>query len=389
MAAYRRFMDNIMSRKWNIACSALRKIDPNHLVSFRQGNTLPHDFTFTATSKHIDFICPEGYSIRNNEDGYNSAGFITRFVHFTTGGKPILWAEFGKHVWNNINMRPDEKLIKEQDDYHKKFYKMVLETGANGLTPWWWPGGYRVDERSDYGIIEPDRRLRPSARSFAKFAPLIKAPRKWPKADKMLEIDLDKHSGGYWFLCFNEGKDAYRDARAQNKNLGMCTRGSGTTSVSTPLIAVGNRPYNGHNPPKYLDAEFNYFKILDANGNWTNAMNGNVIEVRADKPVRVKVSLGNMQEASWIPPAQTKNQIGGVVLASTENSDIKFRQPIAKPVPYLGDADFKEFTLCNPPKKAVKVEARLQAEDRCAFGEIRRFILKPSKPHFPVRKQNL
>ncbi len=38
-------------------------IDPNHLISFRQGNTLPHDFALTATVKHIDFICPEGYSI--------------------------------------------------------------------------------------------------------------------------------------------------------------------------------------------------------------------------------------------------------------------------------------------------------------------------------------
>ena len=49
MAAYRRFMDDLMSRKWNRAHSVLRRLDPNHLVSFRQGNTLPHDFTFTAT----------------------------------------------------------------------------------------------------------------------------------------------------------------------------------------------------------------------------------------------------------------------------------------------------------------------------------------------------
>ena len=384
MAAYRRFMNNLISRKWNRACSALRKIDPNHLISFRQGNTLPHDFTFTATSKHIDFICPEGYAIKNNEDGYNSAGFITRFVHFTTGGKPILWAEFGKHVWDKNRMRPSEKLIKEQGDYHKKFYKMVLESGANGLTPWWWTGGYRVDEQSDYGIIEPDGRLRKSAHYLAKYAPLIKTPRKWPVADKMLEIDLDKHSGGYWFLCFNEGKDAYREARLLNKNLGIKTRGSGTTSVSTPLIAVGNRPYNGHNPPKYLDAEFNWFKVFDANGNWTNAVNGSIIEVSADKPVRVKVSLGNMQEAAWIPPAQTKNRQGGVVLTSTDHSDILFRQPIAKSVPYLGNADLGEFILCKPPEKAVKVEARMQAEGRCVFGEIRRFILKPSKPQSPL-----
>ena len=377
MAAYRRFMNNLMSKKWNHACSTLRKIDPNHLISFRQGNTLPHDFTFTATAKHIDFICPEGYSIKNNEDGYNAAGFITRFVHFTTGGKPILWAEFGKHVWNNVSMRPSEKLIKQQADYHKKFYKMVLESGANGLTPWWWPGGYRADEHSDYGIIEPDRRLRPSARLLVKYAPKIKAPRKWPRADKILEFDLDKHPGGYWHLCFNEGKNAYREARREGKNLGLRTKGTGTTSATTPLTAVGNRPYNGHNPLKYLDAEFNWFKILDANGKWINVENGAVIQVAAGKPVHATVSIGNTQEATWLPPALTKNKKGGVVLASTKKSDIMFKQAITKKVPYFKNADFGEFILCKPIDKTTKVEARMQAEKRCLFGEIRSFILKP------------
>jgi hypothetical protein len=379
MAAYRRFMNNLMSKKWNNACSAIRKVDPNHLISFRQGNTLPHDFTFTATAKHIDFICPEGYSIKNNEDGYNAAGFITRFVHFTTGGKPILWAEFGKHVWDNNTMQPDEKLIKKQNIYFNLFYKMVLETGANGLAPWWWPGGYRVDEHSDYGIINPDRTLRLSAKTLKKFAPLIKAPRKWPKADEFLEIDLDEHAGGYWYLCFNKGKEAYRKARRKGKNLGIRTRGTGTTSVTTPLVAVGNRPYNGHNPLKYLDAEFNWFKILDINGNWINADNGAVIEVAAGKPVHARVSVGNTQEATWIPPSQTGGRKGGVVLASTEKSELTFTKPINQKVCYLGDADLGEFILCKMTDKKLKAEARMQAENRCAFGEISNFTLKTKK----------
>ena len=377
MAAYRRFMDNLMSRKWNHATRVLRKIDPNHLISFRQGNTLPHDFTLTATPKHIDFICPEGYSIANSEDGLDVAGFITRFVHFTTGGKPIVWAEFGISVWNKNNMQPYAETIVKQGVYHERFYKMIIESGANGSAPWWWPGGYRVDEKSDYGIIEPDARLRPSADYLKKYAPLIKTPRKWPVADKTLEIDLDKHSGGYWWLCFNSGKKAYHQARQLDENLGIRTRGTDTTSITTPLIAVGNRPYNGHNPPKYLDAEFNWFKVLNANGVWIDAVNGSVIEVASDKPVRVKVSLGNTQEAAWIPPSHTKKHKGGVVLTSTENSDISFRQPITQRVSYLGDTDLGEFIICKSLKKQMEVEARLQAEERCTFGETRRFILKP------------
>ena len=106
MAAYRRFMDDLTSSKWNRAHRKLREFDPHHLVSFRQGNTLPHDFVFTGTPKHVDFICPEGYSIPPGDDGYYAAGFITKYVHFTTGGKPIVWSEFGQSVWDATKMSP-------------------------------------------------------------------------------------------------------------------------------------------------------------------------------------------------------------------------------------------------------------------------------------------
>ena len=379
MAAYRRFMNNIMSRKWNYAYRTLKGIDPNHLVSFRQGNTLPHDFTFTATAKHVDFFCPEGYTIANKEDSFFAAGFITRFVHFVTAGKPIIWAEFGKHVWDKISMCPSEKLIKEQNLYFNRFFKMALESGANGVAPWWWPGGYRVDEKSDYGVINQDRTLRPSARTIAKYAPKVKKARKWPAAADVFEIDLDEHSGGYWYLCFNKGKEAYRKAREQGKNLGIRTLGTGTTSVNTPLIAVGNRPYNGQNPPKYLDAEFNWFKIYDAEGNWTNAQNGMIIFVKEGEAVRAKVSVGNTQEATWIPPNKSRGRKGGVVLTSTANSDISFRRAITKRVPYLKDADFGEFILTDTITNTQTIEAGLQAEGRCTFGETINFTLKTKK----------
>lgn len=106
VAAYRRFMDDFTSKKWNYATRELRKIVPNHLIGFRKGNPLPWDFTFTAVSKHIDFSSPEGYMIRNTEDGYNAAGFMTRYLNFLTRGKPIFWSEFGMSVWDGRRMEP-------------------------------------------------------------------------------------------------------------------------------------------------------------------------------------------------------------------------------------------------------------------------------------------
>ena len=377
MAAYRRFMDDLMSRKWNAASQRLRAIDPNHLVSFRQGNTLPHDFTLTATPKHIDFICPEGYSITHSEDGYNAAGFITRYVHFTTRGKPIIWAEFGRSVWDRATMAPDAPAIALQADYHDLFYRMVLESGANGTAPWWWPGGYRVGERSDFGICNPDGTPRPAAVLASRYGPAIKAPRAYPEPDEWLTIDRDADAGGYWRLAFGSGAEAYRTAVQAGHNLGVKTVGTGTTSADTPLAAVGNVPYRGSNPPKYLNAEFNWLRIKGADGEWVEVSDGTRVPVPAGAPVLAKVSVGNTQEATWLSPASAGAGPGSVYLVSTPASELSFERPVEADTPYLGDADFGTFPLTSEVAKETRVELHMSAKGRALFGEKRTFVLVP------------
>ena len=377
MAAYRRFMDDLASCKWNKAHRKLREIDPNHLVSFRQGNTLPHDFTFTATPKHIDFICPEGYSIQLGEDGYNAAGFITRYVNFTTRGKPIIWSEFGKSIWDQQDMRPDPHAERYQTDYHDMFYRMAIQSGANGTVPWWWPGGYRVGERSDYGVCNPDGSPRPAALLIKKYASCLKKRREFPKPTEWITIDRDAHPGGYWYIAFNTGKDAYAKAVANGKDLGIRTEGTGTTSVTAPLVGVGNKPYNGSNPLKFLNAEFNWLKIKNAEGVWVEAIDGAEISVKANDPILATVSVGNTQEATWLTPNSAGDKRGAVYIASTANSVLNVKQPIPSDTPYLSDADFGEITLAPGVSEHTKVELQMTAEDRAWFGEKRTFLLIP------------
>lgn len=93
--------------------------------------------------------------------------------------------------------------------------------------------------------------------------------------------------------------------------LGVRTAGTGTDSAGVPLVAVGNVPCDGTNPPKYLDAEFNFLQVLDADGVWREAEDGAEIAVTAGRSVRARASAGNMQEAAWLPGGGT----GSVVLA--------------------------------------------------------------------------
>ncbi|MBR5024811.1 MAG: beta-galactosidase, partial [Victivallales bacterium] len=293
VAAYRRFMDDVTSQMWNVATRKMRALAPNQLMSFRQGNTLAHDFALTGPVKHMDFICPEGYSIPNNENGYNAAAFITRYVHFVSGGKPIIWAEFGKSIWDAQAVDISEAALKGCTDYHDLFYRMVIDSGANGTAPWWWSGWYRVGERSDFGIANPDGTPRPMATMLKKYAPIMKTERIYDEGDVPFVVDRDAHAGGYWYMAFNTGRDAYKAAREQKKQLKLISEATGKTSADVPLKAIGNVPCNGTNPPKYLNAEFNSVMLVLPNGTRIGVLNGAEITLPKNSPVVVDISIGN------------------------------------------------------------------------------------------------
>lgn len=392
MAAYRRFMDNLTSRLWGRAHRRLRELDPNHLVSFRQGNTLPYDFALSGPVKHIDFICPEGYAIRDTDEGEDAIGFITRYVDFTTHGKPIVWSEFGQSVWDNVRMAPSSAGIVKQGAYSERFYRTALAAGASGTIPWWWVGGYRVDERSDFGILGPDLTERPAARLIRDYGPRFKAPREKPQPTAWFEFDRDVHAGGYCRAAFHEGAAAYRAAAKEGKVLGVRTAGTGMDSTTVPLVAVGNVPYDGSNPPKYLDAEFNYLQVLNAEGVWQEAEDGAVIEVKAGATVKARASVGNTQEAAWRGDKAGRHPMRCVTLVTREKEGGREmgKRPLphdvngASPeIPYLGDADFGEFELftstAQPVAQPVMLSVRMELHSsgpRSPFGEARVFTVK-------------
>jgi hypothetical protein len=371
MAAYRRFMDNLTSRLWGRANRRLRELDPNHLVSFRQGNTLPYDFALSGPVKHIDFICPEGYSIRDTDEGEAAIGFITRYVDFTTRGKPIVWSEFGQSVWDNGRMEPDAGAVARQGSYSERFYRTALAAGANGTAPWWWVGGYRVDERSDFGLIAPDRTERPAARLIREYGPRLSAAREKPRPAAWFDFDRDAHAGGYWRAAFHEGAAAYAAAAREGKTLGVRSAGTGCDSASAPRVALGNVELTGSNPPKHLDAEFNVLQVQGADGVWREAEDGAVIAVAAGRPVRARASLGNLQEATWRAAGE-----GAVAVVAREGGAVVSRRPLAQDTPYLADAELGEWALLPEARGSRTLSVRLEADGLAPFGEARVFTLR-------------
>lgn len=381
LAAYRRFMDDLMSRYWNDTVRTLRRMDPNHLVSFRQGNVYPKDFTLTATLKHVDFFAMEGYSYSLSERDANAAGFTNCYLRSLLDGRPFMWLEYGCNTCPKNAIEANARQLDIQAKTIEMIHREALKNGASGIAPWWWPGGYRVSEQSDYGIINPDGTPRPSTLVFQEYAKQFKSSRDERSPNEWFTLDRDSHAGGNWHIIFHDGAEAYRQAVKAGKTLGVRTPGAGKTSGDAPLLAVGNTKYNGRNPPKHLNAEFNWFKIKADGGPWIEVSNGATIQVPKGKAIFATASIGNLQDAKWLTPAGCQGKPGAVFMAATSKSQLKLKQAIPQDTARLKDAVFDQpFRLTDHLMSSAQVELQMMAEGRAWFGEKMRFTLEPSAP---------
>ena len=380
VAAYRRFADDIISQGYGRSVRVISRVDPNHLFSVRTGYggtgqmwiAYRMPFDLTSGVKHLDFTSPEGYGLGGDYLNYKRAGFLNLYGRFVGGGRPVFWSEYGVPIYFQGNTWSWS--MDGQTSYFRNMHRMFLETDVNGGSGWWWPGGHRVDEDSDFGVINADRTPRPAAIELQKLASAYKAPRERKPADTWIEIDRDVEVSGI-AMMWRKHWDEYVKALDEGKTPGLRTKGTGTNSSNVPLVAVGNTPLNGHNPPKYLNAEFNYVQIQDATGKWADVEDGATIDVAAGQPVKARGSVGNTQEATWLTPAEAMNG-GGVYLCAGSGETATQKWAIAKTTPYLADADFAEFQM-SPVSAGTAITMWMMADNRASFGEKLKFTLRP------------
>ncbi len=385
VAAFRRAWSDILSRGYQEMVDPLRAFDPQHLISFRFGAcSIPDGQRFAhahspGVLKHVDFMNPEGYSLMRGwtsvtpADDWRKGGLVTLYFRHFSREKPVVWMEFGYTVngmqdpWAQPRVRIDPNQLAEQRAAYEALYGMFIESGARGAAPWWLPGGFRLGENSDFGILDPDGAERPACEVLRKYLPQFDAVRHDPPT-ATIDLDLDAHYADAWTTY----ADKYLRLVKAGERPGLRTAGTGTTSADCPLTAVGNRPYNGHNPPIYLDAEFNTLEVRSGNGNWQPVRAGETVQVTAGQPVRCRASVGNLGEAKWLATADE----GGVFLAGRAEYGLEFAAPIAGDTPFLEDAAVPEFALLPQAAGETVVSFEMSAKGRAYFGERRTVTLK-------------
>ena len=372
VAAYRRFLDDAISKGYNTVVRALRKVDPNHLLGARtgyggtggMGADWQMPFDLAAGAKHLDFISPEGYNLTGPWEEFRSGGFTTAYARWAGNGKPVFWAEFGR----SVHPQPDPRRIELQRELFENMYRMVVESRANGSAAWWFPGGFRVNENSDFGIFNPDGTPRPAALELKRFAPLVAAVRPVREPEVWIEVDRDAHPRGYSMVLARH-REQYAQAVRAGKTVGVRTAGTGKTSANVPLVAVGNVPCTGENPPKYLNAEFNWLRLRADGGQWVEVRAGDTLRLRRGAAVYAWASLGNTGEAMWLSPASAQGEQGAVFLVAQVDGQQAGRRPAPRDVPRFADVEFAPFVVLPALNEGRTLRFFLRAEGRTRFGE--------------------
>lgn len=183
VAAYRAFVRETLRKAYGEAREHLRRLDPNHLVSFRQSegaNPLAdpayYPIPLECIADAVDFFSPEAYGIGDSSRSAKTMLFAAAYGQGLAPGKPMIWAEYGKSVWSGNAFAPREPLLRKQAQVYRNVLEYAQQSRAAGTVAWWFAGGYRRYEDSDYGVVNPDGTARPVEAVLRELGERMKSP---------------------------------------------------------------------------------------------------------------------------------------------------------------------------------------------------------------------
>jgi len=384
VAAYRAYMNWQLGAEYRRSVRLVRSLDPYRLVGFR-GNMVDSPAGFKpveqpAVLHFVDWAGPEGYDVPvygklTDWPIISAKGLVTRMLSFLSGGKPVVWMEFGLPIYPNGTPWKDELVHVAAERYQyqveegRRFWRMMVESGAWGSFVWWYPGGFRVGENSDCGLVDPDNAPRPVAGVAREFVPKFAASERFVP-DAWLEFRPEDNIGG-WVGEYLRLRDEYARLVGAGHRVGVRTVGLGMTSATCPLIDPAGRPWPGRGPLRYLDAIFERIRIRVGRGPWQEvelptAPGPVAVNLAGSGAVEVEAWAANLAEPRWL--AGSPDAEGTVCLSIA--GAVSARIPLEKPVEFQGTGHFGPASLELAASRPARLTFQLECVGRVSFGEV-------------------
>lgn len=362
VAAYRRFLDDYLGRNLGAIARRLRRSDPDTLLTYRNWTTMgmvdneQTGYDIGSGAAHLDYFSPERYSPLLWPDS-RASGLVTSYSHYRTGGKPVVWAEYGADIGANGGTPASQAAQAAVCD---TMMRDVMDDGSNGASVWWWPGGYGPLDGTDFGIVDPGDNPRPCANTLAQYnATFAAAPPDLMSAPATtLTVDRDADARGSYGLFLNY-QNLYVQARQAGQSVVLADQGTATDTSTMPMIQVGNVPYTGAGPLKFANAELAGMHIVCPSMDVT-VENGSSLTIPSGAVCQATPTLVNTGEAQWLAGSASS---GGVIL-HTSVGDL----PLSASLPPLQRTAIGPFSF-TMGQSALVLSGRMRIPGVGDFGE--------------------
>ena len=370
--AYRRWLDDWCADIYGNVADIIRDSDPNHLVSARNGmytgwpNGRFRDvgWEYGALASALDVMGPEGYGYYYKwEDDFETAVYSVAYSRYSCD-KPLIWFEFGKSAWTGSNY-DNERGLAMQSDYIANINKVLAESRSNGVFYWWYAGGFRLNEASDYGIINPDGSDRPSTVLIRGYAEEFKNGGRVGEPEVVATAGRDEYTYGVIGM-YLEHQSEFKQAMESGKTFGISCRSDAMTSLDAELTRLGDLDVG---PLRFLNATIRraYYRV--EGGEWAELKDGEVITAARGSSIELKVTVVNTGRAKWICRANA-GASAGAVCVNADGMSFDIPSDAARHDMITVDGIF----VTADKFKTVALE--MAAEGRAHFGERIRFNVK-------------
>ncbi len=354
VAAYYRFLDDQVAKEMNDEILHFKSLVPNQLTSFRlswagstfSGNPTEGLFDYQSLAPVLDFLSPEGYALGASEDRALQVTFANAYARYVQPDSPVVWKEFGKSCWSGTddgNFNPSSSALKAAADYYRYTLEYCLSSYTSGMYAWFYAGGFRIGENSDYGILNPDGSDREITTLLREYAPKFIEQGARPEPDVLIEVERDdylKTIYGMFSDVLPELREPVRDGKfvdfihAEQDGFAEFPYADEVYTES-----VGDTEKTGTYPLRYVNGMVKSLETYTEGGK-----------------TYAKIVVCNTKQSVW--------RAGTVSLVSTDTSDIEVNLVIDEQVDYLENV---ELTVPISGKGAIDLRFAIEGVE---FGPL-------------------